>query len=114
MLIHTLYGVMQSATVKDIALRRSLAPAEDERDEDKVLLTQVDLVGYIRVLGDDCLATGHDTYDSTISQLRIINPRVEQVTRALVLFIEWRKGGLWPPILVMATKWESLLPRMIR
>lgn len=37
LLIRTLYGVMSSLTVEESTLRRSLAPAEDEIDEEKAL-----------------------------------------------------------------------------
>lgn len=57
LLVRTLYGFMQAAAVKEVALRGSLVPAEGETCEEKALLTQADLVGHIRVLEDDCLAT---------------------------------------------------------
>lgn len=71
---------MQSSTVKEAALRRSLAHAEDETDEEKTLQTREDLINYIPVLGDDCFATSQDTYDSTIAQMKLKNPGVELVT----------------------------------
>lgn len=52
-------------------------------DEKKALLTRADLIGYIWVPGDDCLATSHDTYDSSIAQLRIVDQGVEFVTEGI-------------------------------
>lgn len=53
--------------VKEAALRRSMAPVKDETGEERALPTRVELINYIRFLGDDCLAIDHDTYDSTVA-----------------------------------------------
>lgn len=39
----------------------SLSPATDETGEEKALQTWANLISYIRILGDDCLATGQNT-----------------------------------------------------
>lgn len=51
MLIRALYGVLQSSVIKEAALLRSLAPANDETQEEKALQTQEDLINYILVPG---------------------------------------------------------------
>lgn len=67
LLIMTLYGLTLSSAVTEATLRRSMAPAENEIDGERVLRTLADLVNYIRVLGDDCVAIAYDIYDSTIA-----------------------------------------------
>ncbi|XP_058782842.1 uncharacterized protein LOC131657462 [Vicia villosa] len=80
LLYRNLYGVMMSSSVKEASLRRYQAPAEDETDEEKALLTRADLIQYIRVLGGDCVAAAEDTYNSTVAQLKLKNPEVELVS----------------------------------
>ncbi|XP_058767921.1 uncharacterized protein LOC131641640 [Vicia villosa] len=80
LLFRTLYGAMLSSSVKEVSLRRSPAPAEDETEEERALLTRADLIQYIRVLGGDCVAAAEDTYNSTVAQLKLKNPGVELVT----------------------------------
>lgn len=79
-LIRTLYGLTLCSAVREVALKRSMAPVEDEIDGERALQAWVDLVNNIRVLGDDFLATAQDTYDSTISQQKLNNLGVELVT----------------------------------
>ncbi|XP_058775553.1 uncharacterized protein LOC131649814 [Vicia villosa] len=80
LLSRTLYGTMLSSSVREASLRRSQAPAEDESEEEKALLTRADLIQYIRVLGSDCVAAAEDTFHSTVAQLKLKNPGVELVT----------------------------------
>ncbi|XP_058757696.1 uncharacterized protein LOC131630939 [Vicia villosa] len=80
LLYRTLYGVMLSSSIREASLRWFLAPAEDEIDEEKALLTRADLIQYIRVLGKDCVAAAEDTYNSIVAQLKLKNPRVDLTT----------------------------------
>lgn len=73
LLSQTLYGVSLSLSVKEATLHRSMAPVEDEVDGEKALQTWVDLINYIRVMGDDCMATSQDTCDSTVAQMKLKN-----------------------------------------
>ncbi|XP_058741879.1 uncharacterized protein LOC131614286 [Vicia villosa] len=80
LLSRTLYRAMMSSSVKEASLRQSQAPAEDDTEEERALLTRADLIQYIRVLGGDCVAAAEDTYNSTVAQLKLKNPGVELVT----------------------------------
>lgn len=70
LLARTLFGVTLSSAVKEVALQWSMAPTEDEVDMEKALQTRADLINYIHVLGDDCMANAQDTYASTVAQLK--------------------------------------------
>lgn len=43
----------------------------------------MNLINYIRVLGDDCMVTIQDTYDFTVAQLKLKIPGVELVTEGI-------------------------------
>ncbi|XP_058785349.1 uncharacterized protein LOC131660187 [Vicia villosa] len=66
------------------SLRHSQAPAEDETEEERALLTRADSIQYIRVLGGDSVVATEDTYNSTVAQLKLKNPGVELVTEGTV------------------------------
>lgn len=79
-LVKTLRDVLLGFVGQESVLRHSLAPAADETDEKKTLQTWASLIVHIRVLKDDRMETAQDTYNSTVSQLKIKNPTVELVT----------------------------------
>ena len=55
------------------------APAEDETDTEKNMVTRADLIAHIRVLEQDVVDTlGYD-FNTVVEQLKILNPRVEIV-----------------------------------
>lgn len=52
LLVQTLYSVLQSPSVKEVAFCQSLTPIEDKKDE-KAHQTRTDLINYIHVVEDD-------------------------------------------------------------
>lgn len=76
----TLRDALLATTVQESDIRCSLALDVDETHEKKAPQTRDSLIGYIRVLEDDFLEAAQDTYNLTVSQLRIKNPMMVLVT----------------------------------
>ncbi|WJX95592.1 histone deacetylase [Trifolium repens] len=63
------------------SLEAAVAPAQDEPDEVKMLVTRAELVDKIKLLEQDVLDSVKYGFDNAIAQLRIVNPEVELNTK---------------------------------
>ena len=75
-----------------------IAPTEEETDPGKSMVSKAELIARIRVLKQDVADTLNYGFNTTIEQLKILNPGVEMVVEEAGLFNQVINGQiLYPP-----------------
>ena len=83
---------------RNLELEGITAPVEDETDMEKNMTTRADLISRIRVLEQDVVDTlGYD-FNTTVEQLKILNPEIEIVVEGAGPFNQVvNRKILYPP-----------------
>ena len=78
-------------------LERVVAPVEEEIDDEKALQTRAELISQIRQLKQDILDTLRYGFNIALAQLKIVNIRVELVTKWIGPFHQVVNEKIIPP-----------------
>ena len=74
-----------------------MAPAEEETDTKKAMMSRAELIACIRVLEQDVMDTLSCGFNTTVDQLRILNPGVEIIVEGAWPFNQVIDGKIFYP-----------------